>query len=68
MTDYCVTISGCYAGHLNTAKQDKDSWTFASPVNTRYPLMLKLGGLLSQLTLGHQDYEGTTLLYCLLVN
>ena len=27
---------------------------FASPVNTRYPLMLYLGGLLPQLTPGHQ--------------
>ena len=38
----------------NTAKQDKDSWAFASPVNTRYPLMLQLGGLLSQVTPGHE--------------
>ena len=27
---------------------------FASPVNTKYPLMLQLGGLLPQLTPGHQ--------------
>ena len=37
----------------HTAKQDKDSWAFASPVYTRYPLMLQLGGLLRQLTPGH---------------
>ena len=37
---------------LNTAKRDKDSWVFASPVNSRYPLMLQLGGLLPQLTPG----------------
>ena len=38
----------------HTAKQDKDSWVFASPVYTRYPLMSQLGGLLPQLTPGHQ--------------
>ena len=37
----------------NAAKQDKDNWAFAFPVNTRYPLMLQLGGLLSQLTPGN---------------
>ena len=39
---------------FNTAEQDKDSWAFASPVNTSYPLMLQLGGLLPQMTPGHQ--------------
>jgi len=38
----------------NTTKQDNDSWEFASPVYARYPLMLQLGGLLPQLTPGHQ--------------
>ena len=38
----------------HTSKRDKDSWAFASPVYTRYPLMLQLGGLLPQLTPGHQ--------------
>ena len=36
---------------LHTAKQDKDSWAFASPV---YPLISQLGGLLPQLIPGHQ--------------
>jgi len=38
----------------HTAKPDKDSWAFASPVYTGYPLMSQLGGLLPQLTPGHQ--------------
>ena len=29
---------------LNTTKQDKQSWAFASPVSTRYSLMLQLVG------------------------
>ena len=37
---------------MDRMKQDKDSWVFASPVYTRYPLMLQLGGLLPQLTPG----------------
>ena len=39
---------------LHTAKRDKDNWAFASPVYTRYQLRLQLGGLLPQLTPGHQ--------------
>jgi len=35
----------------HTAKRDKDSRAFASPVYIRYPLMSQLGGLL---TPGHQ--------------
>ena len=38
----------------STTEQVKDSWTFASPVYTRYPLILQLGGLLPQLTPGYQ--------------
>ena len=38
----------------NTTKRDNNSWAFASPVYTRYPLMLQLGGPLPQLTPGHQ--------------
>jgi len=34
----------------HSAKRDKDSWAFASPVYTRYPMMLQLGGMLPQLT------------------
>jgi len=32
----------------------KDSWVFTSPVNTRYPLMLQVGGLLPQLIICYQ--------------
>ena len=39
---------------LNTTKRVKNSWAFTSPVGTRYSLMLQLGGLLPQLTPGHQ--------------
>ena len=39
-----------FHNNLNTTKRDKDSWAFASLVNTRYPLMLQLGGLLPQMT------------------
>ena len=38
----------------NIAKRDKDIWEFASPVNTRYPLLLQLDRLLPQLILDHQ--------------
>jgi len=40
--------------HYTTTKWDKDSRAFASPVYTMYPLMYQLGGLLPQLTSGHQ--------------
>ena len=42
------------------SKQDKDSWAFAPPVYTRYPLMLQLGGLLPWLTRGPHLMAGWT--------
>ena len=38
---------------LSPAMRDMESWAFASPVYTRYLLMLQLGGLLPHLTPGH---------------
>ena len=42
------------------SKRDKDSWEFASPVYTRYPLMLQLDGLLPWLTRGPNLMAGWT--------
>ena len=33
-----------FHNNLKTAKRDKDSWEFASPVNTRYPLIYGTAG------------------------
>jgi len=43
-----------FLNDLNTTKRDKDSPVFASPANTRYPLMLRLGGPLHKLATGYQ--------------